>query len=157
MTSLRGWAPKGERLIGRAPHGHGRTMTFIAALRHTRIDAPFAPNGPVNGEAFRAHVERILVPTLGPGDVVVMDNLASHKGRAVRDAIRAARAHLPFLPPYSPDPNPIEQVFAKLEHMLRDAAERTVETTWRRIGALPDRFTPRECSNYLVNAGYASS
>ena len=156
MTSLRSWAPKGERLIGRAPHGHGRTMTFIAALRHTRIDAPFAPNGPVNGEAFRAHVERILVPTLGPGDVMVMDNLASHKGRAVRDAIRAARAHLLFLPPYSPDPNPIEQMLAKLEHMLRDAAERTVETTWRRIGALPERFTPRECSNYVVSAGDAS-
>ena len=130
-------------------------MTFIAALRHNRID--FALDGPVNGEAFRACVERILVPTLGPGDVVVMDNLGSHKGRAVRDAIRAARAHLLVLPPYRPDPNPIEQVFAKLEHMLRDAAERTVETTWRRIGALPDRSTPRECSNYLVNAGYASS
>jgi transposase len=113
-------------------------------------------DGPVNGEAFRAYVEQLLVPTLSPGDVVVMDTLGSHKGRAVRDAIRSAQAHLLFLPPYSPDLNPIEQVFAKLKHMLRDAAERTLEATWRRIGTLLDRFTPKECSNYLVNAGYAS-
>ena len=157
MAPLRGWAPRGERLIGRAPHGHWRTMTFIAALRHDRIDAPFVLDGPVNGEAFRAYVERILVPTLGPGDIVVMDNLGSHKGRAVRGAIRAVRAHLLFLPPYSPDLNPIEQVFAKLKHMLRAASERTVETTWRRIGSLLDRFTAQECANYLTNAGYAST
>jgi len=132
-------------------------MTFIAALRHDRIDAPFVLDGPVNGEAFRAYVEKILVPTLQPGDVVVMDNLGSHKSQAVRAAIRGAKAHLLFLPPYSPDLNPIEQVFAKLKHMLRDAAERTLETTWRRIGKLLDRFTPTECANYLANAGYASS
>ena len=157
MTPLRGWAPKGARLIGRAPHGRWRTMTFIAALRHDRIDAPFVLDGPVNGEAFRAYVKTVLVPTLRPGDVVVMDNLGSHKGQAVRRAIRAADAHLFFLPPYSPDLNPIEQVFSKLKHMLRNAAERTTERTWRKIGALLDCFTPRECSNYLVNAGYASS
>jgi len=157
MAPLRGWAPKGERLIGRAPHGHWRTMTFIAALRHDKIDAPFVLDGPVNGDAFRAYVEQVLVPTLRPGDVVVMDNLGSHKGQAVRKAIRATQAHLLFLPPYSPDLNPIEQVFAKLKHMLRDAAERTMEATWRRIGALLDRFTPQECSNYIANAGYASS
>ena len=157
MTPLRGWAPKGARLIGRAPHGRWRTMTFIAALRHDRIDAPFVLDGPVNGEAFRAYVKTVLVPTLRPGDVVVMDNLSSHKGQAVRRAIRAADAHLFFLPPYSPDLNPIEQVFSKLKHMLRNAAERTTERTWRKIAALLDCFTPRECSNYLVNAGYASS
>lgn len=157
MAPLRGWAPKGERLVGRAPHGRWRTMTFIAALRHDRIDAPFVLDGPINGEAFRAYVTQLLVPTLEPGDVVVMDNLGSHKGRAVRTAIRAARAHLLFLPPYSPDLNPIEQVCAKLKHMLRNASERTTEATWRRIGTLLDRFTPKECENYLVNAGYAST
>ncbi len=157
MAPLRGWAPRGERLIGRAPHGHWRTMTFIAALRHDRIDAPFVLDGPVNGEAFRAYVAHVLVPTLRPGDVVVMDNLGSHKGQAVRQAIRNAKAHLLFLPPYSPDLNPIEQVFSKLKHMLRNAAERTMEATWRRIGTLLDRFSPQECANYLANTGYASS
>jgi len=156
MTPLRGWAPKGARLIGRAPHGHWRTMTFIAALRHDRIDAPFVLDGPVNGEAFRAYVEQVLVPTLAPGDIVVMDNLGSHKGQAVRSAIRAAGAHLSFLPAYSPDLNPIEQVFAKLKHLLRDAAERTMEATWKRIGHLLDCFSPNECRNYLKNAGYGS-
>ena len=156
MAPLRGWAPRGKRLIGRAPHGHWRTMTFIAALRVDRIDAPCVLDGPVNGDAFRAYVEQLLVPTLAPGDVVVMDNLASHKGAAVRKAIRQARAHLLFLPPYSPDLNPIEQVFAKLKHLLRDAAERTAEATWRRIGVLLDRFSPSECANYFKNAGYAS-
>ena len=148
---------EGERLIGRAPHGHWRAMTFIAALRHDRIDAPFVLDGPVNGEAFRAYVEQLLAPTLSPGDIVVMDNLGSHKSQAVREAIRRAGAHLLFLPPYSPDLNPIEQVFAKLKHMLREASERTVEATWRRIGTLLDRFTPDECANYLKNAGYAST
>lgn len=156
MAPLRGWAPRGARLIGRAPHGHWRTMTFIAALRHDRIDAPFVLDGPINGEAFRAYVEHLLVPTLAPGDVVVMDNLGSHKGKAVRTAIRNARAHLLFLPPYSPDLNPIEQMFAKLKHLLRAASERTMEATWRRIGTLIDRFSSDECANYLKNAGYAS-
>lgn len=156
MAPLRGWAPKGQRLIGRAPHGHWRTMTFIAALRHDRIDAPFVLDGPVNGAAFRAYVEQVLVPTLAPGDVVVMDNLGSHKGAAVRAAIRAAGAHLLFLPAYSPDLNPIEQVFSKLKHLLRNAAERTMEATWKRIGQLLDCFSPDECANYLKNAGYAS-
>ena len=156
MAPLRGWAPKGQRLIGRAPHGHWRTMTFIAALRHDRIDAPFVLDGPVNGDAFRAWVEQVLVPTLAPGDIVVMDNLGSHKGQAVRNAIRSARAHLLYLPPYSPDLNPIEQVFAKLKHLLRKASERTVEATWKRIGELLDHFTATECSNYLANSGYGS-
>ena len=124
MAPLRGWAPKGKRLIGRAPHGHWRTMTFIAALRVDRIDAPCVLDGPVNANAFQTYVQHFLVPTLAPGDVVVMDNLSSHKSPAVRKAIRKAGAHLFFLPPYSPDLNPIEQVFAKLKHLLRQAAER---------------------------------
>lgn len=156
MAPLRGWAPKGQRLIGRTQHGHWRTMTFIAALRHDRIDAPFVLDGPVNGEAFRANVAQVPAPTLAPGDIVVMDNLGSHKGQAVRSAIRAAGAHLLFLPAYSPDLNPIEQVFAKLKHMLRNAAERTTEATWKRIGQLLDHFSPIECQNYLKNTGYGS-
>ena len=160
MAPLHGWAPRGERLIGRAPHGHWRTPnlhgTFVAALRLDRIDAPCVLDGPINGDAFRAYVEQFLVPTLAPGDVVVMNNLGSHKSTAVRRAIRQAGTHLLFLPPYSPDLNPIEQVFAKLKHLLRNAAERTTEATWRRIGALLDRFSPSECANYFKNAGYAS-
>ncbi len=156
MAPLRGWAPRGERLTGYAPHGHWHTMTFIAALRVGRIDAPFVLDGPVNGDAFRVYVERFLVPTLAPKDVVVMDNLSCHKGLAIRRAISQAGANLLFLPPYSPDPDPIEQVFAKLKHLLRNAAERTAETTWRRIGDLLDRFPPEECANYFRNSGYAS-
>lgn len=131
-------------------------MTFLAALRWDRVDAPFVLDGPINGEWFKAYVEQVLVPTLSPGDVVIMDNLGSHKGKAVRAAIRKAKAHLIFLPPYSPDLNPIEQVFAKLKTLLRKAAERTSEATWRRIGLLLDHFTPAECANYLKNSGYAS-
>ncbi len=156
MAPLRGWAPRGQRLIGRAPHGHWRTMTFIAALRVDRIDAPCVLDGPVNAKAFLTYVEHFLAPTLAPGDVVVMDNLSSHKGAAVRKAIRNAGAHLFFLPPYSPDLNPIEQVFAKLKHLLRQAAERTSDATWKRIGTLIERFSPQECANYFTNAGYAS-
>ena len=138
------------------PHGHWRTLTFLAALRHDRIDAPCVIDGPINGESFLAYVEQVLVPTLRPGDIVIIDNLGSHKGKAVRSAIRAAGARLFFLPPYSPDLNPIEQVFAKLKTLLRKAAERTVEATWKRIGTLLDAFTPQECANYFRNAGYAS-
>ena len=157
MAPLRGWARRGQRLRGRAPHGHWKTMTFLAALRCDRITAPWVLDGPINGDAFRTYVERVLVPTLKPGDIVVMDNLGSHKGKAVRAAIRAAGARLLFLPPYSPDLNPIEQVFAKLKHLMRKAAERTVEATWKRIGRLLDQFTPDECQNYFVNAGYVST
>jgi transposase len=157
MAPLRGWAPRGARLAGRHPHGHWRTLTFLAALRCDRIDAPCLFDGPINGESFTAWVEAALVPTLRPGDVVVMDNLGSHKGRAVRAAIRAAGAHLFFLPPYSPDLNPIEQVFAKLKHFLREAASRSIDTVTASIADILDRFTPQECANYLTNAGYASS
>ena len=114
MAPLRGWAPKGRRLHAKVPYGHWQTMTFLAALRSDRIDAPCVYDGPINARAFTAYVEQLLVPTLKPGDIVVMDNLGSHKGKAVRDAIRSAGARLLFLPPYSPDLNPIEQVFAKL-------------------------------------------
>ena len=139
------------------PQGRWRTLTFLAALRHDRIDAPCVLDGPINGQSFLAYVEQFLVPTLCPGDVVIMDNLGSHKGRQVRRAIRAAGAKLLFLPPYSPDLNPIEQVFAKLKTLLRKADERTVDATWQRIGKLLDRFSPQECQNYIENAGYASS
>ena len=155
MTRSHGRAPRGQRLVGKAPHGRWTTMTFIAALRFDRIDAPFVLDGPINGEWFRAWVEQVLIPTLSPGDVVVLDNLGSHKGKAVRRAIRKAGAHLIFLPPYSPDLNPIEQVFAKLKTLLRKANTRTIEDTWRRIGQLLDHFTAAECSNYLRHAGYA--
>ena len=157
MAPLRGWAKRGERLNARVPYGHWKTMTFLAALRCDRIDAPCVFDGPINGETFTAYVEQFLVPTLGPGDVVIMDNLGSHKSQAVRRAIRAAGARLIFLPPYSPDLNPIEQVFAKLKHLLRKAAERSLEATWKRIGKLLDHFDPDECQSYLVNSGYAST
>ena len=156
MTPLRGWAPRGKKLIARAPQGRWQTLTFLAALRGDRIDAPCVIDGPIDGESFRAYVEQVLVPTLKPGDIVIIDNLGSHKGKAVRRAIRAAGARLFFLPQYSPDLNPIEQVFAKLKTLLRKAGERTVEATWQRIGQLLDSFTPAECANYFVNSGYAS-
>lgn len=142
--------------MARTPFGHWKTLTFLAALRHDRINAPCVFDGPINGETFTAYVEQFLVPTLAPGDIVIMDNLGSHKGPAVRQAIRAAGARLLFLPPCSPDLNPIEQVFAKLKLLLRKAAERSVEATWKRIGSLLDSLPPNECANYLRNSGYAS-
>ncbi len=157
MTRTHGRCAKGQRLVAKVPHGHWKTLTFLAALRCDAITAPFVLDGPINGDWFLAYVEQVLVPTLKPGDVVVMDNLGSHKGKAVRRAIRQAGAHLLFLPPYSPDLNPIEQVFAKLKTLLRKAAERTVEATWRRIGKLLDHFSADECANYLVNSGYAAT
>ena len=156
MAPLRGWAPKGQRLNAKVPYGHWKTMTFLAALRCDRIDAPCVLDQPINAASFLAYVEQFLVPTLSPGDVVVMDNLSSHKRPAIRNAIRSVGARLLFLPPYSPDLNPIEQVFAKLKHLMRKAAERTHEATWMRIGSLLECFTPQECQNYLRNSGYAS-
>ena len=157
MAPLRGWFARGKRLKAKVPHGHWKTMTFIAALRHDRIDAPFVFDGPINAQIFQLYIENELVPALKPGDIVIMDNLSSHKGDAVRKAIRAVGARLLFLPPYSPDLNPIEQVFAKLKHFMRKAAERSVETTWRRLGSLLRLFPPAECSQYFVHSGYASS
>lgn len=157
MEPLRGWAPLGERLIAKVPHGHWNTSTFIAALRCDRIEAPWVLDGPINGEAFKAYVEKVLAPTLKPGDLVILDNLGSHKGKAVRQAIRAAGAKLIFLPKYSPDLNPIEQVFAKLKHLLRAAAARTIETLTAAVGELLGAFTAEECANYFANSGYARS
>jgi transposase len=157
MTRRHGRCARGRRLAAKVPHGRWRTLTFLAALRVNRIDAPCVIDGPINGRSFLAYIEQVLIPTLKPGDVVIMDNLGSHKGKAVRQAIRAAGAKLLFLPPYSPDLNPIEQVFAKLKTLLRKAAERTIEATWQRIGELLDQFTASECANYLANAGYAST
>ena len=157
MTRTHGRCARGERLLASVPHGHWKTMTFVAALRCDQITAPLVLDQPMNGEWFRTYVEQVLVPTLKAGDVVVMDNLGSHKGQAVRRAIRKVGAHLIFLPPYSPDLNPIEQVFAKLKALLRKAAERTVEATWRRIGELLGHFDPSECASYLINSGYAST
>jgi transposase len=157
MTRRHGRCRRGERLVAKVPHGRWRTLTFLAALRHDRVDAPCVIDGPINGESFLGYVEQILVPTLKPNDIVIIDNLGSHKGKAVRQRIRATGAKLFFLPPYSPDLNPIEQLFAKLKTLLRKAAERTVEGTWRRIGALLACFTAQECANYFLNAGYASA
>ena len=151
MEPLRGWAPLGDRLIAKVPHGHWKTMTFIAALRCDRIEAPWILDGPVNAEAFKTYVEKVLAPTLKPGDLVIMDNLGSHKGEAVRQAIRAAGAKLIFLPKYSPDLNPIEQVFAKLKHLLRKAAPRTIETLTAAVGQLLGAFTAEECANHFAN------
>jgi transposase len=156
MAPLRGWGPRGQRLGARVPHGHWKTLTFIAALRHDRIDAPWVIDGPISGDIFTAYIQQVLVPTLAKSDIVILDNLGSHKGKAARQAIRKAGAHLLFLPAYSPDLNPIEQVFAKLKHLMRDASPRSVEATWRKAGQIIDLFTPQECSKYLANAGYAS-
>ena len=154
MAPLRGWAPRGQRLKAKVPHGKWQTMTFLAALRHDRIDAPWLLDGPINGERFQLYVEKCLVPTLGPGDIVIMDNLGSHKGKAVRQAIRASHARLLFLPKYSPDLNPIEQVFSKLKHLLRKAAARTPDDICAAIGQLLETYTPNERANYFKNAGY---
>ena len=156
MTRTRGWCAKGVSLKAKVPNGHWKTMTFLSALRHDRVAAPCVFDGPINGERFLAYVQQALIPTLKPGDVVIMDNLSSHKSPAIRKAIRGVGARLFFLPPYSPDLNPIEQVFATLKTLLRKADERTIEATWQRIGNLLDQFSPQECANYLRNSGYAS-
>ncbi len=154
MARLRGRAPKGERLRMGVPHGHWKTTTVVAGLRLDGIAAPFVLDGPINREAFETYVARVLVPELRPGDIVVMDNLSSHKGPRVRQLIEAAGAQLLFLPPYSPDLNPIENAFAKLKALLRKAAERTVAGLWHAIGRLIDDFSPQECANYFTAAGY---
>jgi transposase len=154
MAPLRGWCQRGARLKAKAPFRRWQTMTFIAALRHDRIDAPCLFDGPINGEAFLGYVTTLLVPTLKPGDVVIMDNLGSHRGKAVRKAIRAAGAKLLFLPKYSPDLNPIEQVFSKFKHLLRKARARSYDAVLSAIAALLDAYSPGECANYLQNSGY---
>lgn len=157
MAPLRGWSDRGTRLTAKVPHGRWKTTTFLAALRHDRITAPWVLDGPIDGETFGIYVEKVLLPTLKPGDIVIMDNLGSHKGKAVRRLLRSAGAKLFFLPKYSPDLNPIEQVLAKLKHLLRRAAARSVEAVCAAIGRLLQAFTPQECANYFKNAGYAST
>jgi transposase len=154
MARLRGRAPKGERLRAPVPHGHWKTTTVVAGLRLDGIAAPFVLDGPINREAFEAYVAQVLVPELRPGDIVIMDNLSSHKGPRVRQLIETAGARLLYLPPYSPDFNPIEKAFAKLKALLRKAAERTVAGLWDAIGRLIDAFSPQECANYFTAAGY---
>ncbi|TIO05219.1 MAG: IS630 family transposase [Mesorhizobium sp.] len=155
MAPLRGWAPRGQRLKAKVPHRRWKTMTFLAAMRHDRVDAPWLIDGPINGERFRLYVEKVLLPTLKPGDIGVIDNLGSHKGKAVRHAIRKAGAKLFFLPKYSPDLNPIELLFAKLKHLLRKAARRTTDAVCSAIGQILDTVTSKECANYFTEAGYA--
>ena len=155
MAPLRGWAPRGARLRAKVPHGHWKTMTFLAAPRHDRVEAPWLLDGPINGETFRLYVDEVLIPTLRPGDIVVMDNLGSHKSKAVRSAIRAAGARLLFLPKYSPDLNPIEMLFSKLKHWLRHTAARTTKAVLDAIGPILDTVSADECANYFVKAGYA--
>jgi transposase len=155
MTRLRGWAPKGQRLIDKVPQGRWKTATFLAALRNDRIEAPCLFDGPINGERFHAYVEQFLVPTLKPGDVVILDNLGSHKGKAVRKAIRDVGARLVFLPKYSPDLNPIERVFAKLKTLLRKARARSYGAVSDACAQILTQYPPAECAAYIRNAGYA--
>jgi transposase len=154
MARKNGRAVKGERLRAGIPRGHWKTTTFVADLRLTGMTAPMVLDGPINGQWFQAYVDQVLIPTLSPGDIVVMDNLGSHKGAGVRKAIEAVGATLLYLPPYSPDFNPIENAFSKLKALLRKAAERTVEGLWSRIGELLKEFSPTECAHFFAAAGY---
>jgi transposase len=154
MARRHGRAPKGQRLRVGVPHGHWKTTTFLAGLATRGMIAPFVLDGPINKDAFETYVAKVLVPELRPGDIVIMDNLSSHKGPRVREMIEAANAGLLYLPPYSPDFNPIENAFSKLKAHLRKAAERTVDGLWAAIGRIIDTFTPAECRNYFAAAGY---
>lgn len=154
MTRMRGRAPLGERLIASVPHGHWKTTTFLAALRTTGLTAPLVVDGALNGDIFRAYVEQQLVPTLRPGDLVVLDNLNVHKVTGVRRAIESVGAQVWYLPPYSPDLNPIETVFSKFKQLVRSAGERTVESLWRTCGGLLDAFSEAECRNHIRHCGY---
>ena len=157
MARRYGRGPRGRRVDGPVPHGHWKTTTFVGALTVRGFIAPYVTDGAMNGTIFRAWVEQMLAPVLRPGDIVIMDNLPAHKVAGVREAIEACGAELRYLPPYSPDLNPIEQAFAKLKALLRKAAERTKDGLWGAIGQLLDLFSPAECANYLANAGYRQS
>ncbi len=157
FTRLRGRCPRGKRLVAKVPHGHWKTTTFVAALRSTGLTAPTVIDGAIDGALFRAYVQQQLVPTLRPDDIVVMDNLAAHKVAGVRTAIESVGAHVVYLPPYSPDFNPIEQAFAKLKWLLRSAAARTMDRLWTTIGDLIPAFRPDECRNYLRHCGYTAT
>jgi transposase len=154
MTRPRGRSLRGTRLAAAVPYGHWKTTTFLAALRTSGLTAPLVVDGAVNGEIFLAYVRQQLVPALRAGDLVIMDNLSSHKRQGVREAIEAVGAALVYLPPYSPDFNPIEQAFAKFKWLLKSAADRTVDALWRTCGALIDNFTENECRNYIRHCGY---
>jgi transposase len=155
MTRRYGRQTRGERLVCKVPHGHWKTSTFVAALRHNRVTAPFLLDGPMNGPSFLAYVEHVLAPTLKRGDLVIMDNVGVHKVAGVREAIEARGATLIYLPPYSPDLNPIEQFFSKLKALLRKAAARSIDSLWEIIGSCLADFSPSECAAYLANAGYS--
>lgn len=154
MTRAYGRCPRGQRLVCTVPYGHWKTTTFIGALRHHGMTAPCVFDGPINGEAFLAWTEQFLVPTLRKSDIVVMDNLPSHKVSGVRQAIEATGATLRYLPPYSPDLNPIEQFFAKLKSLLRKAAARTIDELIRAVANALKQFSPTECQNFIANSGY---
>ena len=154
MARLRGRSPRGERCRAGVPHGHWKTTTFTGALRLTGMTAPFVYDGAMNGNVFRAYIEQVLAPTLSEGDIVVMDNLPAHKAAGIRAAIEAVGATLMFLPPYSPDLNPIENAFAKLKALMRAKAERTITALWDAVGSLVELFSPAECANYFKAAGY---
>jgi transposase len=156
MAPIRGWGPRGERLTGFAPDGRWHTLTFLAALRLDALTAPCVVDGPINGEIFRAYIAQFLLPTLRPGDIVVLDNLGSHRSQAIRTSIIGVGARLAFLPPYSPDLNPIEQVFAKVKHWMRMAQARSIEAIHDHIARLVGSIPKRECASYIRNAGYAS-
>ena len=154
MARLHGRAPRGERLRASVPHGHWKTTTFVGGLRLTGMTAPMVLDGPMTGAWFQAYVEQVLAPTLRPGDIVILDNLPAHKGAAARAAIEAVGASVRFLPPYSPDFNPIENAFAKFKALLRKAAARTVDQLWDAIAQAIETFSPPECANYFAAAGY---
>ena len=155
MVRPYGRAPRGERLVAAVPHGHWKTTTLIAAARLDGITAPYVLDGPIDGDTFRAYVEQMLAPTLASGDIVIMDNLASHKVRGVREAIEAVGAELLYLPPYSPDLNPIENLFAKIKSFLRACAERNVDALWESIGKAIKTISQRDCQNCFQHAGYS--
>lgn len=157
MTRRRGRCRRGQRLVAKVPYGHWKTTTFVGALRAEGLTAPMVVDGPMNGPTFLSYVQQQLAPTLRPDDVVVMDNLSAHKVAGVREAIEAVGASVAYLPPYSPDLNPIELVFAKLKWLLRSAAERTMEGLWNLLGKLLDHFSPAECARYLRHCGYAAT
>jgi transposase len=154
MTRRYGRAETGKRCVAAAPHGHWKTTTFVAGLRHDRLTAPMVADGPMDGALFLAYVREFLCPTLKPGDLVIADNLSSHKVAGVTEAIEAVGAQLVHLPPYSPDLNPIEKFFAQLKALLRKAAKRTVDALWTEIGELLSTITPAECRNYFHSSGY---
>ncbi len=154
MARLRGRSLMGERCRAAIPHGHWKTTTFTGALRLTGMTAPMVLDSAMNGDAFRAYVEQVLAPTLCPGDVVIMDNLPAHKAAGIRQTIEAVGAELRYLPPYSPDFNPIENAFSKLKALLRARAERKIDALWDAVGEIVTLFSPSECANYFAACGY---